>query len=79
MQKFQVQFIVGPYTVNHITEGETKEEVLFSFRDEWSKRKEEYHAWTIEDVVMDPQAISLLRVMPYFEKLEGETIEVENA
>jgi len=35
MQKFQIQLVIGPYTVNHITEGESKEEVYNWVKEEF--------------------------------------------
>jgi len=79
MQKFQIQLVIGPYTVNHITEGESKEEVYNWVKEEFLFHKHsESQLWELEDVMMDPSAISLVRVLPYFEKVEEPIVEVEN-
>ena len=71
MEKFQVQFVVGVYTVNHIVEGESKEHILDDFTTEWINLKASRGAqWMIEDTAIDPNAITLIRVLPYQEKVE---------
>ena len=78
MQKFQIQLIVGQYTVNHIREGESKEEILEWINEELHFYKNsDSKIWQLEDVILDAKAVTLVRVIPYFEKVE-ETVEIEN-
>lgn len=72
MEKYQVQFIVGPFTVNHLAEGNSPEDVKTKFFTTFKNKKASGELWEIEDSLLDPASISMVRIMNFQDQQETE-------
>jgi len=70
MEKFQVQFIVGPFAVNHIAEEKSLESAREKYFSTYTQKESVQEEWIIDDALIKVDAISMIRVTPYVEPTE---------
>ena len=67
MEKFHIQVIVGPFSVNHVEEAETPDELKEKYFTIFYEKKRDNELWEIEDSILDPASIAVIRISPYVE------------
>jgi len=67
MEKFHIQFIVGTFSINHVEEAETADELKEKYFTRFRDKKRDNELWTIEDSILDPALIAVIRISSYVE------------